>query len=245
MSAIALQVSNLSKHYHRSVNPFDSIGELFRIRNRYAKPDYSFWALDHISFKVHTGEVVGIVGKNGSGKSTLLKILARITHPTTGRIELHGRTAALLEVGTGFHSELNGRENIFLNGAILGMSRSEIKLKYDEIVAFSEVESFLEMPVKHYSSGMYVRLAFSVAAHLDSEIMIVDEVLAVGDADFQHKSIAKMKQIASDGRTVLFVSHNKSAVLSSCTRCIYLEQGKIKADDTPQKITQIYNMIEE
>lgn len=245
MSVIAVKVTNLSKHYNISMNPFDSIGELFRIKNRYAKPNHSFWALDHIDFQINCGEVVGIIGKNGSGKSTLLKILARITHPTTGKIELNGRTAALLEVGTGFHPELNGRENIFLNGAILGMSRTEIKSKYDEIVAFSEVESFLEMPVKHYSSGMYVRLAFSVAAHLDSEIMIVDEVLAVGDADFQQKSIAKMKQIASDGRTVLFVSHNKSAILTSCSRCILLEKGIIKAEGSPQKITQIYNMIEQ
>src|SRR4051812_9247249 len=167
-----------------------------------------FWALKDISFEVKQGEVVGVIGRNGAGKSTLLKILSRITEPTEGRIEIEGRVASLLEVGTGFHQELTGRENIFLNGAILGMSRLEIKRKFDEIVAFAEIEKFLNTPVKRYSSGMYVRLAFAVAAHLDPEIMVVDEVLAVGDAAFQQRCLAKMGTISKSGRTVLFVSHN-------------------------------------
>jgi lipopolysaccharide transport system ATP-binding protein len=185
-----------------------------------------FWALRDVSFDVARGEVVGVIGRNGAGKSTLLKILSRITEPTTGRVELRGRVASLLEVGTGFHPELTGRENIFLNGAILGMSRAEIARKFDEIVAFAEVERFLDTPVKHYSSGMYVRLAFAVAAHLEPEILIVDEVLAVGDAQFQRKCLGKMQEVArGEGRTVLFVSHNMSAVRNLCTRCLYLEAG--------------------
>ncbi len=186
-----------------------------------------FWALNDVSFNIERGDVVGIIGRNGAGKSTLLKVLSRITEPTTGRIEITGRVASLLEVGTGFHQELTGRENIFLNGAILGMSKAEIKRKFDEIVAFSEVEKFLDTPVKRYSSGMYVRLAFAVAAHLEPEILIVDEVLAVGDAAFQKKCLGKMGEVAQSGRTVLFVSHNMSAVQSLCSRAVYLVSGKV------------------
>jgi lipopolysaccharide transport system ATP-binding protein len=187
-----------------------------------------FWALRDVSFEVRRGEVVGIIGRNGAGKSTLLKILSRITEPTTGRVEIDGRIASLLEVGTGFHPELTGRENIFLNGAILGMSRAEIRKKFDEIVAFAEVEKFLDTPVKRYSSGMYVRLAFAVAAHLEPEILIVDEVLAVGDAEFQKKCLGKMQDVSKGGRTVLFVSHNMNAVQKLCQRAIVLQAGKIK-----------------
>ena len=187
-----------------------------------------FWALRDVNFSINRGEVVGIIGRNGAGKSTLLKILSRITEPTTGRITLRGRVASLLEVGTGFHPELSGRENIFLNGAILGMSRAEIRRKFDEIVAFAEVERFLDTPVKHYSSGMYVRLAFAVAAHLEPEILIVDEVLAVGDAQFQKKCLGKMSEVARDsGRTVLFVSHNTSALQAICRTGLWLQQGKV------------------
>jgi lipopolysaccharide transport system ATP-binding protein len=184
-----------------------------------------FWALRDVSFEVRRGEVVGIIGRNGAGKSTLLKILSRITEPTEGRVELDGRVASLLEVGTGFHPELTGRENIFLNGAILGMTRAEIRRKFDEIVAFAEVEKFLDTPVKRYSSGMYVRLAFSVAAHLEPEILIVDEVLAVGDAEFQKKCLGKMHEVSKGGRTVLFVSHNMAATKSLTTRGIVLDHG--------------------
>jgi lipopolysaccharide transport system ATP-binding protein len=186
-----------------------------------------FWALKNVSFEVKRGEVVGIIGRNGAGKSTLLKILSRITEPTTGRVHLRGRVASLLEVGTGFHPELTGRENIFLNGAILGMSRAEIRKKFDEIVAFAEVEKFLDTPVKRYSSGMYVRLAFAVAAHLEPEILIVDEVLAVGDAEFQKKCLGKMNEVAKGGRTVLFVSHNMAAVQSLCSSGLLLSRGRL------------------
>jgi lipopolysaccharide transport system ATP-binding protein len=186
-----------------------------------------FWALKGVSFEVKQGEIVGIIGRNGAGKSTLLKILSRITEPTEGRVRIKGRVASLLEVGTGFHPELTGRENIFLNGSILGMSRAEIKAKFDEIVAFAEVERFLDTPVKHYSSGMYVRLAFAVAANLEPEILIVDEVLAVGDAEFQKKCLGKMQEVTQGGRTVLFVSHNMSAVQSLCHRGILLKQGML------------------
>jgi ABC-type polysaccharide/polyol phosphate transport system ATPase subunit len=186
-----------------------------------------FWALRDVSFQVNRGEVVGIIGRNGAGKSTLLKILSRITEPTTGRARICGRVASLLEVGTGFHPELTGRENIFLNGAILGMSKAEIRRKFDEIVAFAEVERFLDTPVKRYSSGMYVRLAFAVAAHLEPEILIVDEVLAVGDAQFQKKCLGKMKEVAANqGRTVLFVSHQMEAIHSLTQRCLYLKHGR-------------------
>ena len=184
-----------------------------------------FWALKDVSFEVKQGQVLGIIGRNGAGKSTLLKILSRITEPTEGRVTLDGRVASLLEVGTGFHAELTGRENIFLNGAILGMTRAEITRKFDEIVAFSEVETFLDTPVKRYSSGMSVRLAFAVAAHLEPEILIVDEVLAVGDAQFQKKCLGRMSEIAAGGRTVLFVSHNMNAVESLCGAALSLEEA--------------------
>ena len=199
-----------------------------------------FWALKDVSFEVKQGEVVGIIGRNGAGKSTLLKILSRITEPTTGRVEIDGRVASLLEVGTGFHPELTGRENIFLNGAILGMHRAEIKRKFDEIVAFAEVEKFLDTPVKRYSSGMYVRLAFAVAAHLEPEILIVDEVLAVGDAEFQKKCMGKMQDVASGGRTVLFVSHNMAAVQTLCGRGILLDQGRLILDGKSSEAVKHY-----
>jgi ABC-type polysaccharide/polyol phosphate transport system ATPase subunit len=188
-----------------------------------------FWALKEVSFEVKRGEVLGIIGRNGAGKSTLLKILSRITEPTEGCVRIRGRVASLLEVGTGFHPELTGRENIFLNGAILGMTRAEIKRKFDEIVAFAEVEKFLDTPVKRYSSGMYVRLAFAVAAHLEPEILIVDEVLAVGDAEFQKKCLGKMKDVSKSGRTVLFVSHNMGAVQTLCSKAVYLQAGSVKS----------------
>jgi lipopolysaccharide transport system ATP-binding protein len=186
-----------------------------------------FWALKDVSFEVKRGEVIGIIGRNGAGKSTLLKILSRITEPTTGEVRLRGRVASLLEVGTGFHPELTGRENVYLNGAILGMHRSEIKRKFDEIVAFAEVEKFLDTPVKRYSSGMYVRLAFAVAAHLEPEILIVDEVLAVGDSEFQTKCLGKMKDVSTSGRTVLFVSHNLTAIGNLCSKGVLLRQGQV------------------
>jgi lipopolysaccharide transport system ATP-binding protein len=200
-----------------------------------------FWALKDVSFEVKRGEVLGIIGRNGAGKSTLLKILSRITEPSEGRVSIAGRVASLLEVGTGFHPELTGRENINLNGAILGMSRAEIKRKFDEIVDFSGVEKFIDTPVKRYSSGMQVRLAFSVAAHLEPEILIIDEVLAVGDASFQQKCLAKMEDVAGHGRTVLFVSHNMTAVQSLCERVIYLETGEIRGDGSPTE--QIKNYL--
>jgi lipopolysaccharide transport system ATP-binding protein len=199
-----------------------------------------FWALRDITFTVAPGEVVGIIGRNGAGKSTLLKVLSRIVEPTSGRAELRGRVGSLLEVGTGFHHELTGRENIYLSGAILGMSRREIKRQFDEIVAFAEVDKFLDMPVKRYSSGMYVRLAFAVAAHLRPEILIVDEVLAVGDAPFQQKCLGKMRDATHAGRTVLFVSHNMTAVENLCTRCIYLRDGQIVADGAASPVVREY-----
>jgi lipopolysaccharide transport system ATP-binding protein len=199
-----------------------------------------FWALREVNLDIKEGEVVGIIGRNGAGKSTLLKILSRITEPTKGRIRMRGRVSSLLEVGTGFHAELTGRENIFLNGAILGMSRLEIIRKFDEIVAFSGVEKFLDTPVKRFSSGMYVRLAFAVAAHLEPEILIVDEVLAVGDAGFQKKCLDKMDDVGHAGRTVLFVSHNMQAITRLCSRCILLEDGKVKLDGHSQRVASAY-----
>jgi len=190
----------------------------------------SFWALKDVSFELKQGEVVGIIGRNGAGKSTLLKILSRITEPTEGEARVHGRISSLLEVGTGFHPELSGRDNIFLNGAILGMKKAEIRRKFDEIVAFAEVEKFIDTPVKHYSSGMYVRLAFAVAAHLEPEILVIDEVLAVGDAEFQKRCLGRMGAMANEGRTVLFVSHNMTALQSLCSRAIWLSSGEVKAD---------------
>jgi lipopolysaccharide transport system ATP-binding protein len=199
------------------------------------------WALKDVSFEIRRGEVVGIIGRNGAGKSTLLKILSRITEPSAGRVTIKGRVASLLEVGTGFHLELTGRENIFLNGAILGMTRAEIKKKFDEIVAFAEVEKFLDTPVKWYSSGMYVRLAFAVAAHLEPEILVVDEVLAVGDAWFQKKSLGKMSDIAQGGRTVLFVSHNMSAIRTLCQRGIILDTGRKVFDGATSAAIHAYS----
>jgi lipopolysaccharide transport system ATP-binding protein len=199
-----------------------------------------FWALRDVSFDVQRGEVVGIIGRNGAGKSTLLKVLSRITEPTAGRVVLRGRVASLLEVGTGFHPELTGRENIFLNGAILGMKRAEIAGKFDEIVAFAEVGAFIDTPVKRYSSGMYVRLAFAVAAHLEPEILIIDEVLAVGDASFQKKCLGKMGEVARGGRTVLFVSHNMQALQSLCGRAVYLEDGRVVSVGTAQAVVAEY-----
>jgi lipopolysaccharide transport system ATP-binding protein len=199
-----------------------------------------FWALRDVSFEVKQGEVVGIIGRNGAGKSTLLKILSRITEPTTGRIRIMGRVASLLEVGTGFHPELTGRENIFLNGAILGMHRAEIKQKFDEIVAFAEVEKFLDTPVKRYSSGMYMRLAFAVAAHLEPEILLVDEVLAVGDAQFQEKCLGKMQDVSKGGRTVLFVSHNMATMRRLCKLAVLLDQGRTVSIDSVETVINRY-----
>lgn len=200
-----------------------------------------FWALRDVSFEVQEGEVLGIIGRNGAGKSTLLKVLSRITEPTRGRIDLVGRVASLLEVGTGFHPELTGRENIYLNGAILGMRHAEIRRKFDEIVAFADVDRFLDTPVKRYSSGMYVRLAFAVAAHLEPEILVVDEVLAVGDAIFQKKCLGKMREVASnEGRTVLFVSHSLGAITSLCPKCMLLDRGAVTAFDRTDVVTRKY-----
>ncbi|MDT4898860.1 MAG: lipopolysaccharide transport system ATP-binding protein [Acidobacteriota bacterium] len=200
----------------------------------------SFWAVKDVSFEVQPGEIVGIIGRNGAGKSTLLKLLSRITEPTSGRIELYGRIASLLEVGTGFHPELSGRENIYLNGAILGMARAEIKRKFDEIVAFAEVERFIDTPVKHFSSGMYLRLAFAVAAHLEPEILLVDEVLAVGDSRFQRKCLDKMQEVGRQGRTVLFVSHNMPAITRLCPRTILLDGGRVIGDGPSSQIVGAY-----
>lgn len=203
---------------------------LRRIKNGEAAREETIWALRDVTFEVQPGEVVGLIGRNGAGKSTLLKVLSRITEPTSGRARIRGRVASLLEVGTGFHAELTGRENLYLNGAILGMSKGEIVRKFDEIVAFAEVEKFIDTPVKRYSSGMYLRLAFSIAAHLDPEILIVDEVLAVGDLTFQARCIGRMEQVARQGRTVLFVSHHMAAVQALCARCIWLRGGEVAFD---------------
>jgi lipopolysaccharide transport system ATP-binding protein len=215
-------------------------GALRRLHQPAVEENQEFWALRDIDLEIDHGEVVGLVGRNGAGKSTLLKILSRIVKPTTGRAELRGRVGSLLEVGTGFHPELTGRENIFLNGAILGMSRREITRKFDEIIAFAEVERFLDTPVKRYSSGMYVRLAFAVAAHLEPEILIVDEVLAVGDQRFQKKCLGKMNEVSRHGRTVLFVSHNIAALVNLCSRAVLIDHGRIIADGEPRSVTAQY-----
>ncbi len=252
MSESAIEVENLSKRYvigtaanrdglrHAIENVIRSPLAALRSRRANGNKGEEFWALDGLSLRIQTGEVVGIVGRNGAGKSTFLKIISRITEPTHGRIRIRGRVASLLEVGTGFHAELTGRENIFLNGAILGMERAEIKRKFDEIVAFSGVEKFINTPVKRYSSGMYVRLAFAVAAHLEPEILIVDEVLAVGDAEFQKKCLDKMDDVRQTGRTILFVSHNMQAITRLCTRCLLLEKGKVRMDGIPERVAAAY-----
>jgi len=263
MSDLAIRVDNLSKRYlvgHQSPEKYTALRDvlmrnlrgifrttrdIMRGRQIVAGDEVEeFWALQDVSFEIERGDAVGIIGRNGAGKSTLLKILSRITEPTTGRIELNGRVASLLEVGTGFHPELTGRENIFLNGAILGMTRKEISRKFDEIVAFAEVEKFVDTPVKRYSSGMYVRLAFAVAANLEPDILIVDEVLAVGDAEFQKKCLGKMEDVSrNEGRTVLFVSHQLSAVSALCDKAICLSKGQLMmfggAEETLQHYTKL------
>ncbi|MEY2606010.1 MAG: lipopolysaccharide transport system ATP-binding protein [Verrucomicrobiota bacterium] len=246
MSDLAISINNISKAYSlgtwqaRSTTLAEACTKIFR--NGFRKPSNSeFWALRDVSLEVKRGEILGIIGRNGAGKTTLLKILSRITEPTSGQIDLYGRVGSLLEVGTGFHPELTGRENIYLNGAILGMSRSEIDAKFDSIVAFAETEAFLDTPVKRYSSGMYVRLAFAVAAHLDPEILIVDEVLAVGDIQFQKKSMARMESAAAnEGKTILFVSHNMGAISALTTTALYLERGQVAALGPTQQVVNAY-----
>lgn len=252
MSEPILRVENLGKCYrlqHGEAERYTALRDvvvnqfkrLWSPAGKERKSTEDFWALKDVGFEVNAGEVVGIIGQNGAGKSTLLKIISRITEPTQGRITLHGRVASLLEVGTGFHPELTGRENIYLNGAILGMTRAEIVAKFDEIIAFAEVERFLDTPVKRYSSGMYVRLAFSVAAHLHPEILVVDEVLAVGDAQFQQKCLGKMQDVATQsGRTVLFVSHNMDAVIRLCSRALLLKEGRVAFDGRPKDCVDRY-----
>ncbi|MDQ3040879.1 MAG: ABC transporter ATP-binding protein [Acidobacteriota bacterium] len=238
-----IKAENLSKLYYLGGAKSDSLRDAvmsFVKKPSFSKEKDELWALRDVSFDVREGETVGIIGNNGAGKSTLLKILSRITKPTAGTVELHGRVGSLLEVGTGFHNELTGRENIFLNGAILGMKRSEIERQFDEIVAFSEVEKFLDTPVKHFSSGMYMRLAFAVAAHLDPEILIVDEVLAVGDANFQRKCLSKMKDVSQSGRTVLFVSHDMAAITRICSRAIALNNGEIVLQGDATQVVREY-----
>jgi lipopolysaccharide transport system ATP-binding protein len=250
-----ISVENLSKRYMigRNLEKGDGLRHalekmvrapfgLFRgkARDNHSKT-VEFWALRDLNLEVQQGEMLGVIGRNGAGKSTLLKLLSRITEPTTGRIRLRGRVASLLEVGTGFHPELTGRENIFLNGSILGMSRAEIKSRFDEIVAFAEIDKFLDTPVKRYSSGMYVRLAFAVAAHLEPEILIVDEVLAVGDAEFQKKCLGKMEDVSTkQGRTVILVSHQMPAVQNLCTRCVWMDQGRLVKEGKTDEIVSNY-----
>jgi lipopolysaccharide transport system ATP-binding protein len=251
MSEIAVQVNSLSKMYRigarkqRYVTLRERIAaKASAVFDRQAGSAFGdsniMWALKDVSFGVKQGEVVGIIGRNGAGKSTLLKLLSRISAPTHGRIEINGRVSSLLEVGTGFSAELTGRENVYLNGTILGMKRAEVTRKFDEIVAFSGVEQFIDTPVKRYSSGMYLRLAFAVAAHLQPEILIVDEVLAVGDADFQKKCIGKMEGVADQGRTIFFVSHNMQAIARLCKRVIYLEDGQLRLDGSPHDVVKGY-----
>ena len=258
MADTVIQVENLSKKYvlsHQQEGGYRNLRDVISdgaksLSKRLVKPDgriksnpayEEFWALGDVSFDIRQGDVVGIIGRNGAGKSTLLKILSRITEPTSGRIRIRGRVASLLEVGTGFHPELTGRENIYLNGAVLGMSKVEIKRKFDEIVSFADVEKFLDTPVKRYSSGMYVRLAFAVAAHLEPEILIVDEVLAVGDMAFQKKCLGKMQDVSTrEGRTVIFVSHSMQAIAQLTNRCILLSKGDIQFDGVTSKAVQLY-----
>ncbi len=246
---VAIHISHLGKKYKIGgpqekyhtlrdaiVNSFKAPFKAFH----HVPPKEEFWALRDISFDVEPGEVVGIIGRNGAGKSTLLKILSRITIPTEGLVELHGRIGSLLEVGTGFHPEMTGRENIFLNGSILGMKRTEIDHKFDEIVKFADIDKFIDTPVKRYSSGMYVRLAFAVAAHLDPEILLVDEVLAVGDIPFQKKCLGKMREVSQGGRTVFFVSHNMEAIKQLCTRAVLLHEGNLVMDGFPDEVIGNY-----
>src|SRR5262245_15627782 len=251
MNEIAIRSEGLGKSYRlgggaRPAFRYKSLREAISVkagapfRQRAKKSESSFWALRDVSFRIARGEAVGIIGRNGAGKSTLLKVLSRITDPTEGFVELWGRVGSLLEVGTGFHPELSGRENIYLNGAILGMRTSEIRRKFDEIVAFAEVEKFLDTPVKHYSSGMYVRLAFAVAAHLEPEILVIDEVLAVGDAAFQRKCLGKMGEVGREGRTILFVSHNMQAVRQLCSRALWIENGRIADSGASATVVDAY-----
>lgn len=258
MTNLAIKAENIGKQYHiaaekRQYNTLrDAIADTAKAPFRRARNllrgqatgaaelNETFWALRDIDFQVAQGEVVGLIGRNGAGKSTLLKLLSRITEPTEGEIRLHGRVGSLLEVGTGFHQELTGRENVYLNGAILGMKREEIDSQFDAIVAFAEVEKFIDTPVKHYSSGMRVRLAFAVAAHLNPEILLVDEVLAVGDARFQRKCLNQMQDVGQSGRTVVFVSHNMSTITRLCERAILLEDGRITADGPAHQIVAQY-----
>jgi len=250
MSEAIIQARNLGKRYQLGATSGrttlrDALASgikapLRLLRGARAADPETFWALKDVAFDITAGEAVGIIGRNGAGKSTLLKILSRITSPTTGEVRLRGKVASLLEVGTGFHGELSGRENIFLNGAIMGMTRAEVRQRFDEIVAFAEIDKFLDTPVKRYSSGMYVRLAFAVAAHLQPEILVVDEVLAVGDASFQKKCLGKMQTVASGGRTVLFVSHNMAAITRLCSRAILLSRGQVAADGPVAKVAGIY-----
>ena len=253
LSDYAIRVEGLSKEYVIGAReqPYYTLREtltraiaapFYRLRSAHRRPNPKeiVLALNNVNFQIDRGEVVGIIGRNGAGKSTLLKILSRITVPSRGRIAVRGRVASLLEVGTGFHPELTGRENIFLNGAILGMTRAEVRQRFDDIVSFADVERFIDTPVKYYSSGMYMRLAFGVAAHLETDILLVDEVLAVGDAGFQQKCLAKMQDVAGHGRTVLFVSHNMTAVQSLCERVIYFEDGEIGGDGDPKAEIQRY-----
>ncbi len=248
MSEIAVRAEGLGKQYRlgmRRVRYSSLRASIMQalttpFRRRVANPPGAFWALRDVSFEIKRGEVVGIIGRNGAGKSTLLKILSRITEPTTGQAEIHGRVGALLEVGTGFHPELTGRENIYLNGAILGMTRREIQSKFDEIVAFAEIEKFMDTPAKHYSSGMYMRLAFAVAAHLEPETLLVDEVLAVGDAEFQRKCLGKMQDVAHSGRTVLFVSHNMAAINRLCERTLWIDSGQLRLQGPTESVVSRY-----
>ena len=249
MNYVAIRAEKLSKQYQIGVrNRHDTLRDqlmgglrsLFSRNGAAPERNDTFWALKDVSLEIKKGEVVGIIGRNGAGKSTLLTILSRITTPTTGFAEIRGRVGSLLEVGTGFHNELSGRENIYLNGAILGMKKAEIDRKFDEIVDFSGVEKFIDTPVKRYSSGMYVRLAFAVAAHLEPEILIVDEVLAVGDAGFQKKCLGKMEDVAKGGRTVLFVSHNMAAIQGFCSKCYLLSSGQLVAEGSPRSVVEQY-----
>jgi lipopolysaccharide transport system ATP-binding protein len=242
MTDIALRASGLTKRYWVGARrqPANRLSDLFSRKRGSGKGD-EFRALDDVSFEIRTGDIVGIVGGNGAGKSTLLKILSRIVRPSAGTAELRGRLASLLEIGTGFHPELTGRENIYMSGIILGMTRSEVSRRFDGIVAFAGVDRFLDTPIKWYSSGMQTRLGFAVAAHLEAEILLIDEVLAVGDAAFQKKCQAKMREIAVDGRTVLFISHDMESVKNLCSRAIWLDRGRVRADSTDvRKVTDGY-----